>query len=75
MEKYKNLNGQSGVKSYETGSDFIIIEFRNDSRYLYTYESAGSKDIELMKSHAILGYGLNTFINKYVKDKYARRLK
>ena len=36
MEPYKNLGGDSGIKAYEIGSDFIRVQFLNESIYLYT---------------------------------------
>jgi hypothetical protein len=75
MEKYKNLNGDSGVLAYENGSDYIRVKFKSNVKfvYLYTYESAGSEHIETMKSLAISGNGLNAYINRYTKKLYAKR--
>ena len=42
---------------------------------LYNYPSAGSKNIEHMKELAAARKGLNTFINKFVKNKYTSRLR
>ena len=75
MQRYSNVNGNSGVKSYETGVDFIIVEFSNQATYLYNYESAGKESIEKMKTFAASGKGLSTFISKHVKNKYATQLK
>lgn len=36
MERYKNLNGDSGVATYEIGQDFIRVEFKTGAIYLYT---------------------------------------
>lgn len=74
MTHYKNLGGDSGVAAYESGTDFIKVQFHDGSVYLYTYQSAGSSNIEQMKDLAIAGMGLNSFINKHVKYKYASRL-
>ncbi len=74
MTHYKNLGGDSGVAAYEIGTDFIKVEFNDRSVYLYTYQSAGSSNIEQMKDLAIAGMGLNSFINKHVKYNYASRL-
>jgi hypothetical protein len=45
MEYYKNLGGNSGVIAYEVGSDFIKVQFRDYSIYLYNYQSAGRNNI------------------------------
>jgi len=73
METYKNLGGDSGVSSFEIGSDYIEVEFDDGAIYLYTYESAGEYNIEEMKKIANSGEGLNSFINKYVRKKYASK--
>jgi hypothetical protein len=73
MEGYGNINGKSGILAYETGPDFIRVQFRDNSVYLYTYASAGAHSIEQMKSLAAAGEGLNAFINTNVKKAYARK--
>lgn len=73
VERYKNLSGNSGVAAYEIGEDSIKVEFRDGHRYLYTYQSAGKENIEHMKELAITGRGLNTFISRYVRKRYASR--
>jgi hypothetical protein len=75
MEHYKNLGGDSGVTAYEIGDDFIKVQFRDGSLYLYNYQSAGRSNIEHMKELAIAGRGLNSFISKVVKKAYASKLR
>lgn len=75
MERYLNLGGDSGVIAYELGDDSITVEFSDGSVYLYTYQSAGSHNIEEMKALAVAGGGLNSFINKYVRKTYASKLR
>ncbi len=73
MEQYKNLGQDSGVVAFESGIDFIKVQFRDGSVYLYTYSSAGSDNIEHMKQLARNGEGLNSFINRKVRKAYARK--
>ena len=73
MERYKNIDGDSGVAAYEIGADFIRVQFRDGSVYLYTYASAGPHNIEHMKKLAAAGDGLNAFINTNVRKSYARK--
>jgi hypothetical protein len=75
MKPYANLGGSSGVVSYETGPDSITVQFKDGSIYLYTNQSAGSAYIERMKSLAISGQGLNSFISTVVKKLYEKKLK
>ncbi|MGB3367233.1 MAG: hypothetical protein WBA54_07085 [Acidaminobacteraceae bacterium] len=69
---YKDINGDSGVKGYEYGSDYINVQFSTGATYSYSYQSAGNGNIEQMKKLADLGDGLNSFINLNVKYKYVR---
>jgi hypothetical protein len=73
MEAYRNLSGDSGISEFEIGSDFIKVRFRKGGTYTYTYRSAGQNTIEQMKSLAVRGSGLNTFIDRYVKKNYASK--
>ena len=74
MQSYGNLSGDSGVLAYEIGRDYIRVQFRNGT-YLYDYGSTGQQNIEEMKILATRGRGLNTFIDKYVRKKYASKSK
>ena len=73
MERYKDIDGDSGVAGYEIGPDYIRVQFKDSSVYLYTYVSAGTTNIETMKKLAMAGDGLNAFINKNVRKRYARK--
>ena len=75
MERYKNLGGNSGVLAYEIGDDSITVQFSTGAVYLYTYRSAGSANIEKMKSLAVAGEGLNSYINIHVRDDYESKLR
>jgi hypothetical protein len=75
MERYRNLGGDSGVAAYEIGSDSIKVQFRDGAVYLYNSQSAGSSNIEQMKSLATSGQGLNSFISRVVKKGYASKLR
>jgi hypothetical protein len=72
MERYLNINGDSGVSGYEIGVDFIRVQFSTGSIYLYTYVTAGQDKIEQMKVLAKTGSGLNAFINTHARKLYVR---
>lgn len=74
MQSYKDLNNDSGVSAYELRADSIVVEFDSGARYLYTYGSAGSANIEHMKKLAAAGDGLNSFIMRNVKKLYESKL-
>ncbi|RXJ90546.1 hypothetical protein CRV01_05160 [Arcobacter sp. CECT 8983] len=75
MTIYKDINGDSGVLGFEIDEDRIVVEFRGGSKYLYTYTSTGNEHIENMKELAKNGDGLNSYINKNVRNRYEKRLK
>ncbi|MFW5703762.1 MAG: hypothetical protein ACOCXQ_02920 [Patescibacteria group bacterium] len=74
MQHYKNLGGDSGIEAYEYGQDYIIVQFKNGTirNYKYTYASAGSSVIEIMKQLADQGHGLNSYIGTN-KPAYASK--
>lgn len=75
MEIYKNLGGNSNARAYEIGSDSITVQFGDGSIYLYTYRSAGQSSIEHMKSLAVQGRGLNSFIMRHVRKGYESKIR
>ena len=69
------FNGESGILAYECGRDFVRIQFADGRIYLYTYGSTGVFNVEKMKRLARCGKGLNTFINRMVRENYLERQK
>jgi hypothetical protein len=73
MERYRNTGGDSGVYAYEIGFDYISVQFSGTYRiYIYSYRKAGSTHVENMKQLACNGNGLNSYINRHVKNLYDR---
>lgn len=73
MEKYKDINHDSGVAGYEIKDKSIEVWFDGTARsYVYSYSSAGTSHVEKMKELAKNGDGLNAYINYNVKYKYER---
>jgi hypothetical protein len=75
MERYKNLGGDSGVSSYEIAGESITVQFTTGVTYLYNYQSAGRQHVEQMKTLAVAGHGLNSYIKKHVNRGYAAKLR
>ncbi len=73
--KYKNLGGKSTVARYEILKDIVTIRFTNDSVYNYSNQSAGVTNIAKMKTLAVAGKGLGTFIDAGVKELYMRKIR
>lgn len=61
METHQNLGGDSGVYAFLIDDNSTTVEF--------------STGAEQMKTLALNGKGLNSFISKYVKKNYAARLR
>jgi hypothetical protein len=75
MTKYRNLSGKSGVNAYQKDYHSIIVEFIDQSQYLYTDQSAGVSNIKEMQKLADSGLGLHTYINKNVRKLYQEKLR
>lgn len=75
MPQYQNLNGASAVVSFEIETAAISVTFSDGARYKYSIHSAGAQNIETMKALALSGRGLNTFINKTVRNRYESKTK
>ena len=73
--RYKNLSGKSMIAKYEIEKDAINITFTNSTAYRYTNQSAGPENISKMKSLALAGKGLDTFIGANVKERFERKIR
>ena len=74
MTPYKDLNNNSGVRAYNIGQSHIDIEFKDGTIFRYTSITVGQVNLEKMAHLAREGVGLNTFVNRVVRDKYAAKL-
>ena len=71
MERYLDLDGDSGVVGYEIGDTFIRVKFSGTAKiYTYSYRKAGQFHVEKMKVLAKSGNGLNSYIMRYAKKLY-----
>ena len=71
MERYLDLDDDSGVVGYEIGDTFIRVKFSGTAKiYTYSYRKAGEFHVEKMKVVAKSGNGLNSYIMKYAKKLY-----
>ncbi len=71
MERYLDLDDDSGVVGYEIGDTFIRVKFSGTAKiYTYSYRKAGEFHVEKMKVLAKSGNGLNSYIMKYAKKLY-----
>ena len=70
MNIYQNLGGNSSVVAYVMQPDAIDVLFRGGKWYRYSYKSAGCHNVEAMKSLAVQGRGLCSYIHQHVKYNY-----
>lgn len=75
MPAYANLGGASGVASFNMDATSITVTFKDGAAYLYNYRTPGRDDVEEMKSLAECGQGLNSYISRFVKKRYASKLR
>ena len=75
MVRYKNLSGNSKVVQYEIAKDAMKIRFADCSVYIYSNQSADPCNISKMKTLAVAGKGLSTFIDANVKDRFSRKVR
>lgn len=75
MKKYKNLSGKSTVAAFEIAKDYMKVGFTNHNVYRYSNQSVGHETIKQMKTLALAGKGLGTFIEANVKDKFDRKIR
>jgi len=74
MKPYRNLSGASGVTAYEIDENYIDVEFVDGHAYRYDYAVTGRSNVEKLKSLALSGRGLSTYISRVVRNAYAARL-
>lgn len=71
MQRYADIDRDSGVMGFEISNTSIKLYFKNTSRpYIYSYRKAGQHHVEIMKRLALAGDGLNEYINDHVKKAY-----
>jgi hypothetical protein len=71
---YGNRQGNSGVRAYSAGPDFIRVWFADGEGYEYNNDAPGCMHVEAMKRLAQEGRGLATYINRHVREHDARKL-
>lgn len=74
MKKYKNLSGNSGVTFYKIEPSQLTVSFKDGETYIYSSLKPGLFHLEKMKALAIQGSGLGTYISKFVKKNYFKKL-
>lgn len=74
MTPYADVSGTSGIVAYEPTHDGIIIRFVGGARYEYNAQKPGPAAVRRMKALAEQGRGLATYIARFVRENYFRKL-
>jgi hypothetical protein len=74
MERYGNRSGTSGVEAFKIGDGSIAVRFADGATYLYDRDKPGPHHVARMIERARAGAGLATYINRRVRENYARKM-
>ena len=70
IKTYLNKRGTSNVTAYEILPTSIKVQFKGGAWYSYSYSSAGMANVEQMKKLAESGFGLNSYIQRRVRELF-----
>lgn len=74
MTPYGCAGNDSGIEAYACGPGWIDIRFRAGGTWRYDSRHPGALHVMEMQRLAESGDGLNTYLNRFVRDDYAARL-
>ena len=74
MPEYANLDGHSGVRWYDVSPGAIVVTFDDGHVYRYDATDPGPAAVDRMKALAASGRGLNRYISRTVRRRYAAKL-
>ena len=74
MRPYLTTTHDSGIAAWDAGPGWIAIRFHRGGTYLYDDRRPGPGHVLEMQRLAEAGEGLNTYINRHVREAYATRL-
>ena len=75
MKRYKNISGNSKVAGYEIGKDSVTVRFATCSVYRYSNQSVGPDNVSRMKTLALAGKGLGTFMDAGITERFSRKIR
>lgn len=75
MRVYRDIDGDSGIATYDCGDDWIRVQFKDGKTYEYQASNVGQAHITAMKALADVGEGLNSYImrNPAVKNGWSSK--
>lgn len=75
MEQYGNSGGDSGVVGYEIGPECIVVAFNDGWKYLYDGTKPGTMVVAELQRLARSGHGLNSYLTRVVRGRFARKFR
>lgn len=73
-QNYKNVGGKSPILKFELEKDAVNLRYAS-AAFRYTNQSAGPANIAKMKTLALAGKGLDTFVQANLKDRFERKIR
>jgi archaellin len=71
MQRYSDINRNSGVMGFDINDTSITVYFKGTAKpYVYSYRKAGRHHVDQMKYLAMAGDGLNEYINENVRKTF-----
>lgn len=64
----------TGVHAYALLPNAIALRFSDGRVYLYDAHTPGRSQVETMQRLAQTGRGLTTYVNRYVRERYAEQV-
>ena len=71
LQPYKG-RPDSGVRAFQIGENYIIVQFKKEEIYLYDEERICKENINKMKEKALAAKGLSTYITRTRPKIYNR---
>lgn len=75
MQRYSNLSGESGVIAFGIRDGAILVEFHDQSLYLYNTEKPGTAALAQLQKLANAGQGLNSYITRHIGKNYFDKIR
>lgn len=64
----------TGVRAFAELPDAIALQFSDGRVYVYDGDTPGRLHVRAMQRLARAGKGLTTYVNRFVRERYAQKL-
>lgn len=73
MQRYRDTDGESSILAYESGPDYLRVQFSDGSILRYTTASVGPRHLDEMQRRATEGEALEQYLTMHAKNKHAMK--